>query len=86
MYAIIKGNTGFLKNNAFSNQNSDLNKAFRRVNYIIAYSGYGYRAQLLSEMLANNELENNTSRLPLAIENIAPTPSYELSSKQFKCN
>lgn len=56
----------------------------KQVGIVVAYSGYGYRAGLLADMLASGEIMSNQSELPVIVEQINPSPDFELD-REFRC-
>lgn len=57
----------------------------KQVGIVVAYSGYGYRAELLAAMLANGEIMASQGELPVIVDHINPSPDFELDDQEFRC-
>jgi beta-glucosidase-like glycosyl hydrolase len=81
--AIVTNDSTLLRSSI--KQKREIGRLLSKINIVVAYSGYGYRAELLARSLCTDEISQNDSTLPMKIDEISPMPDYSVSDSKFFC-
>jgi hypothetical protein len=62
-------------NKYFSNE---IYHKLKKINIVVAFSGYGHRAKLLFKNLEQGSLDFSQAQLPFKVDELFPLPDYTL--------